>query len=151
EAGIALQQIDLEEMKTKDEIVAAIAKYAQEHPDLQWILGGGWQLPVFPDANPQKEWLDAAVPDRPVVMSSADGHSAWVNSKALALAGITRGTDDPANGRIERNSAGEPSGTLRESASDMVYRVAPKETDAEELTGLKKSLAVMNGFGITGF
>src|SRR5438552_4127053 len=61
EAGIALQQIDLSDMKTKDEIIAAIDKYAQQHPNLSWIMGGGWQLPVFPQANPQKEWLDAVV------------------------------------------------------------------------------------------
>ena len=79
--------------------------------------GRGWQLPLFPDGNPSKTLLDRLVPDRPALLWAADGHSAWANSRALALAGVTRDTPDPPNGRIERDARGEPSGTLRESAA----------------------------------
>ena len=151
EAGIGLNRCSLEQAKTKDEAFAIIKKYAEDHPDLPWIVGQGWQLPIFPGANPKKEWLDAIVPDRPAYLTAADGHSAWANSKALQLAGITKQTPDPESGRIERNSAGEPSGTLRESATELVYKLVPPPSREEEITGLHSALRIMNGFGITGF
>ena len=89
------------------------------------------------------------MPDRPAYFSSADGHSAWVNSKALALAGVTRGTPDPANGRIERDAAGEATGTLRESAGDLVGRLLPEPSAAAQLTGLRRALAHANRNGLT--
>ena len=79
-------------------------------------------------ALPTREALDALVPDRPVFLSSADGHSSWVNTKALALAGIDRDTKDPKDGRIERDARGEAMGTLRESASGLVSRLLPEAT-----------------------
>jgi predicted amidohydrolase YtcJ len=151
EAGVGMNRCALDQAKTKDEALAIIKKYAEEHPKATWVVGQGWQLPLFPQANPQKEWLDAIVPDRPVYLSAADGHSAWANSKALQLAHITKDTKDPENGRIERNQNGEPTGTLRESATDLVYDLVPHVSEAEEIAGLQSALKVMNGFGITGF
>ena len=82
-----------------------------------WIRGGGWLLPIFPDGNPLKEWLDEISLDKPIFLYSADVHSAWVNSKALELAGINSDTKDPPGGIIERyQDSREPSGVLRESA-----------------------------------
>ncbi|HEU5042258.1 MAG TPA: amidohydrolase family protein, partial [Gemmatimonadales bacterium] len=115
-----------------------------------WVRGGGWQLPLFPAGNPGRAALDAAVPDRPAVFEAADGHSLWVNSRALGLAGITRDTPDPPNGRIERDPrTGEPSGTLRESAMDLVARVVPERTEAELAAGLERAQRLANGFGLT--
>jgi len=151
EGGIDLRQCDLLPYDTKEEVFAAIKKYAETHPKDLWILGAGWQLPLFPDANPQKELLDEIVPDRPVFLSAADGHSAWVNSKALEIAGITKNTPDPESGRIEHDNNGEPSGTLRESAVNLVSNHAPKPTMEEQMLGLQEALKLMNGFGITGF
>jgi predicted amidohydrolase YtcJ len=151
EAGVGLKQCDLLPYFTKEEVLKAIKDYVAAHPKDPWILGAGWQLPVFPDANPQKEWLDEIVPDRPVFLSAMDGHSAWVNSKALEIAGITKETPDPDKGRIERNKNGEPSGALRESAADLVYKHAPKPGMKEKLEGLQEALKILNAFGITGF
>ena len=150
-AGIELSECGLGDFDTKEEILAAVKKCAEKNPDAKWVIGNTWQLPIFPNANPQKEWLDEIVPDRPVLLTAADGHSIWVNSKALEAAGITKNTPDPENGRIERNAQGEPSGTLRESASDLVYNVGPKSTPEDRINGLRKALIQMNGFGITGF
>ena len=91
------------DLTSKEAILDSVHRYAAAHPGDAWIRGSGWQLPVFPAANPHKEWLDAVVPGRPVFLRAADGHSAWVNSRALALAGVTRETPDPPNGRIERD------------------------------------------------
>ncbi len=151
EGGVGLKLCNLLPYNTKEEVLKAIKDYVAAHPSDSWIVGAGWQLPAFPDANPQKDWLDAIVPDRPVFLAAMDGHSAWVNSKALEVAGIRIDTPDPEGGRIERNKNGIPSGTLRESAADLVYKHAPKPGLKEKLEGLQGALKILNAFGITGF
>jgi len=147
--GVELGLCDLNGLRTKREVLAKVKDYAASHADLAWIVGGGWDLPLFPQANPRKEDLDAVVPDRPAVMDSADGHSAWVNSRALALAGITGNTPDPAGGRIERDpKTGAPTGTLRESAAGLVEKFLPETGPADYIKGLKAGLALANRFGI---
>ena len=148
--GLGLGEPRLDDLESREAILDSVRSYAASHPELAWIRGRGWQLPVFPGANPRKEWLDSVAADRPVYLSAADGHSAWVNSRALALAGITRETPDPPNGRIERDpGTGEPSGTLRESATELVARHLPRRTTREIEAGLRRALAMANGFGIT--
>jgi predicted amidohydrolase YtcJ len=148
--GLGLAEPRLDDLESREAILDSVRRYAAGHPELAWIRGRGWQLPVFPGANPRKEWLDSVAGDRPVYLSAADGHSAWVNSRALALAGITRETPDPPNGRIERDPrTGEPSGTLRESATGLVARHLPRRTTREIEAGLRRALAMANGFGIT--
>ena len=97
-----------------------IAEYCDANPDAPWILGGGWYMDVFPGGLPTKEALDAIVLDRPAFLTNRDGHGAWVNSRALELAGITRETPDPADGRIERTADGAPAGMLHEGAMSLV-------------------------------
>jgi predicted amidohydrolase YtcJ len=147
--GVELLACNIAELATKEAVFARIRDYAAAHPDLPWITGGGWALPLFPQANPRKEDLDALVPDRPAVLDSADGHSCWVNSRALALAGVTRDTPDPFGGRIERDpKTGEPTGTLRESAAGLVESRVPALGPVEYINGLKAGLAMANRFGI---
>jgi predicted amidohydrolase YtcJ len=151
-AGRYLALCNLNEAHTQADALRIVQKCASDHPKSSWVNGAGWELPVFPGANPSKELLDQIVPDRPVFLKAADGHSAWANSKALALAGITRSTPDPPNGRIEHDlSTGEPSGTLRESAAVLVSTKIPKPSAKEVLEGLKRGLGVVNQFGITSF
>lgn len=147
--GVELGQCNLNGLTTREAVFDAIRRYGRANPDAPWIVGGGFELPLFADGNPRKEDLDRLVPDRPVYLSSADGHSAWVNSKALTLAEVDRATADPPAGRIERNADGTPSGTLRESAMSIVGRLRPKETAAEHDAGLKRGLEMANRFGIT--
>jgi hypothetical protein len=148
--GVGLAQCDLTGLPTKAEVLARVRDYAASHRDAAWITGGGWDLPLFPQANPRKEDLDAVVPDRPVALDSADGHSSWVNSKALALAGITRDTVDPAGGRIERDpKTGVPSGTLRESAAGLVEKLVPDLGPEDYIKGLRAGQARANRLGIT--
>jgi predicted amidohydrolase YtcJ len=148
--GLGLAQCDLNGLRTKEEILAKIRRYAEEHPEKDWIAGGGWDLPIFPEANPAKEELDSVVSDRPACLSAADGHSSWVNSRALELAGVTAKTPDPQNGRIERKPGTlEPSGTLREAAAGLVSRLIPEPTAGEYLEGLRAGLSLANASGIT--
>ncbi|MFL5494934.1 MAG: amidohydrolase, partial [Gemmatimonadales bacterium] len=149
-SGVELGECNLHSATTAQSVADTIRAYAAAHPDFPWIRGAGWELPLFPAGNPSKAVLDRLVPDRPAVLDAADGHSSWVNSRALAQAGITRDTPDPPNGRIERDPrTGEPSGTLRESAKDLIARVLPPHTDVELATGLGKAQQQANGFGIT--
>ncbi len=133
--------------------VKAVADYAAANPDLPWILGGGWSMDAFPSAIPDKRLLDAIVPDRPVYLDSSDGHSAWVNSKALEIAGITKDTPDPKGGRIDRDpKTGEPVGGLQEgSAMSLVLKHAPPVTPDDREEGLRYALKRLNGYGITAF
>ncbi len=150
ESGVGLTECTLDDLVSASAILDSVRRYAVAHPDLPWIRGRGWQLPAFPSANPRKEWLDSIIPDRPVYLTAADGHSSWVNSKALELAGVTRSTPDPVNGRVERDPrTGEPSGTLRETASGLVSRYLPPRTQAEIRAGLKRTMQMANRFGLT--
>ena len=98
-AGIeAVDFVDLNAARTQDEYLAAIAEYARTHPDEPWIRGVGWSMDAFEADLPHARAIDEVVSDRPVYRSSADGHSAWVNSKALEMAGIDRNTPDPEDG-----------------------------------------------------
>ena len=147
--GLELLACNIAGLGTKEAVFARIREYAAAHPELAWVVGGGWDLPLFPQANPRKEDLDALVPDRPACMDSADGHSAWVNSRALALAGVTKDSPDPFGGRIERDpQTGEPTGTLRESAAGLVERLVPKLGPEDYIRGLRAGLELANRFGI---
>ncbi len=150
DSGVDLGDCTLDDLTTAAAIADSIRKCASAHPDLAWVRGSGWQLPVFKDANPSKALLDQAVSDRPALIYAADGHSAWANSKALALAKITKDTPDPPHGRIEQDPrTREPSGTLREGAVSLVSKIVPARTDAELAAGLQRAQKLANGFGIT--
>ena len=150
DGGLQVVECDLDTAASAGAAAAAIRAYAVAHPELAIVRGAGWQLPLFSDANPRKELLDSLVPDRPAVLWAADGHSMWVNSRALALAQVTRDTPDPPNGRIERDSrTGEPSGTLRESAADLVERALPARSGAEVAAALDRAQQLANAVGIT--
>jgi predicted amidohydrolase YtcJ len=147
--GIELGQCDLNPAATSDEVRRIVAECARQDPEARWLRGGGFQLPIFAGGNPQRGLLDSLVPDRPAYLTAADGHSAWVNSRALALAGVTADTRDPANGRIERDQTGAPSGTLRESAMGLVSKLLPAYSPDDYQAGLGRGLALAARFGIT--
>ena len=148
--GIELGQCNLSELQSRKEVFKNIKDYAARNPDKSWIVGGGWALPLFPGGNPTREELDLLIPDRPAFLSAADGHSAWVNSLALKIAGIAKDTPDPKEGRIEReDKTGEPSGTLRESAMELVSRHLPELSADDNLLALETAQAMANRFGIT--
>lgn len=147
--GVELGLCHLSGLRTKDEVFSRIREYAAAHPEEPWITGGGWDLPLFPEASPRKEDLDALVPDRPACLSAADGHSVWVNSRALEISGIDRATPDPPGGRIERDPrTGEPTGTLREKAMGLVERHIPELRSEDYAEGLARGLEMANRFGI---
>ena len=149
--GVNRLQCDLHDLHTTEDYLLRVKTYAQEHPDREWILGGGWSMDVFPRGTPTKDLLDAVVPDRIVLLPNRDGHSTWVNGRALELAGITRETPDPADGRIERDADGEPAGTLHEGAADLVGRLAPEPTADDVYQGLLEGQRYLHSLGITAW
>jgi predicted amidohydrolase YtcJ len=149
--GLSISQAYLHDGLTADDYVGVIRRWADDHPDAPWIVGDGWFMDAFTGGNPPKELLDAAVPDRPVYAESRDGHSVWVNSRALAIAGITRDTPDPADGVIVRRPDGEPQGTLHEGAARLVSTYLPTTTEAEWVDGILRAQTYLHSLGITAW
>jgi predicted amidohydrolase YtcJ len=151
-AGIELSQCDLNGLSSVDAILATVRGCVESTPGDGWIVGGGWNLSLFPQAHPRKESLDEITTERPIALTGADGHSTWANSKALALAGIDATTPNPVHGIIERDRAtGEATGTLREAAQGLLREVVPEPTRAEREAGLERALGVLRQVGITSF
>ena len=150
-SGVSYQQCALFDVEGVELLQERIKQCAESEPG-EWIRGGGWLVTNFaPSGLPDKKLLDEIVPDRPVALKSSDGHSMWVNSLALELAGINADTQDPAGGRIDRypNST-EPSGSLQEtSAMNLVHIVEPELTQKELEAGLAYSRDHLHSLGIT--
>jgi predicted amidohydrolase YtcJ len=149
--GLDMLQCNLHDLSTADEYLAAIQAYADTHPEVPWILGGGWSMDAFEGGTPTAAALDRIVPDRPVYLPNRDGHGAWVNSLALTIGGVTGDTPDPADGRIERDAQGEPLGTLHEGAGDLVNVHAPEPSADDLAEGLRKGQEYLHSLGITAW
>lgn len=151
QGGLERIRCDLSHLDCREAYLAAVRAYAAAHPDRPWIQGGGWAMAAFPGGTPTAADLDDVVPDRPVALPNRDHHGLWVNSRALALAGIDRHTPDPPDGRIERDAAGEPTGTLHEGAMALVSRLLPATTDAEADAALAAGQSYLHSVGVVGW
>jgi predicted amidohydrolase YtcJ len=149
--GIELGQCDLSGAVTLEEYRRRIRAYADAHPELTWITGGGWSMETFPGGTPSREELDALVPDRPAYLVNRDHHGAWTNTRALELARVTAGTADPPDGRVEREADGGPSGMLQEGAMRLVGDLVPRPTVAELGAALLRAQALLHSYGITAW
>jgi predicted amidohydrolase YtcJ len=148
--GFALDTVDLAGLTTLAQVQEAIRAFAARQPADAWVRGRGWLYAPFPNASPTAAQLDAVVSDKPAVMTCYDGHSVWVNSRVLKLAGITKATKDPLNGIIVRDpKTGEPTGHLKEAAMDLLDAVRPKPTDEDRRAALRKAVAHAHSVGIT--
>jgi predicted amidohydrolase YtcJ len=151
QGGLELASCDLSGAATAARYVELVRAYADGHPELDWITGGGWGISAFPGGRPTRAALDAVVPDRPVCLYNADHHGVWVNSRALAVAGVTAATPDPPDGRIERDAAGEPTGMLQEGAAGLVRRHVPPPTADQLRQALLRAQALLHSYGITAW
>ncbi|MDH5500423.1 MAG: amidohydrolase [Gammaproteobacteria bacterium] len=150
-AGVEASACDLNDLTGVTAYRSRISEYALANPDVTWILGGGWSMADFgPGGAPNKSILDELVPDRPVFLSSRDGHTGWANSAALKIAGIDKDTPDPVDGRIDRDpQTGEPIGSLQEGAQKLLSKHIPATTIDDKVAGLRYSVKLLNSFGIT--
>jgi predicted amidohydrolase YtcJ len=138
--------------RTVDEVKQRLSEYATAHPDEKFVYGAGWEYGFFPPSGlPTKEILDQYYPNRPVEIMSGDGHSLWVNSKALTMAGITRNTPDPggdSHGIIIHDAKGEPTGVLEEAAKQLIMARLPFSHD-QKVAFLKVGMREANSHGVT--
>jgi predicted amidohydrolase YtcJ len=150
-SGLDELRCDVRDARGRKAVVRRIREYAGAHRDDRWVLGSGWYMADFPGGTPHRRDLDIAVGARPAFLPNRDGHTAWVSSKALELAGITASTPDPDGGRIERDPDGSPSGSLHEEAMRLVERLIPADTQAEVEAGLLHAQAELHALGITSW
>ncbi|OPX17168.1 amidohydrolase [Gordonia sp. i37] len=151
-AGRNLNCLWLNDTEGKSAYLQQIANYAAAHPELPWIVGGGWAMEYFPGGTPDRRDLDAVVGDRPVFLMNRDVHGAWVNTRALEIAGIDEHTPDPIDGRYERDTHGYPTGTLHEGAAyafDAVH--VPRPDLAEWRAAIVTAQRHLHSLGITGW
>lgn len=148
--GQMLTQLDLSQTTSLEGALKAIADYARANPGQGWLRGRGWnqenwKLGRFPTAAD----VDTVVSDRPVWFERVDGHAGWANSRALAAAGITDKTPDPAGGKIVRDANGKATGVLVDAAQELVTKVLPLQTEAEGRVVLDRALGALAKVGVT--
>lgn len=150
-SGLEILSCYLGEEESVAHYRTAIAACAAEDPDREWITGGGWSMAAFgPGALASKRIIDELVPDRPVYLTTADGHTGWANSRALEIAGITPETPDPVDGIIDRDpETGEVIGSLQEGAMRLVAEHVPPPTFEERVAALVFARDTMHSVGIT--
>jgi predicted amidohydrolase YtcJ len=150
-AGINLALCPLHDVPRNLPAYQAAIREAVGRQKGAWILGNGWYMSVFPGGTPSRHDLDAVTDGRPAFFSNRDEHGAWANSAALELAGITRDTPDPADGRIEREPDGTPQGTLHEGAMELVRRLIPQPSTEELADGIVLAQQFLHSLGISAW
>jgi predicted amidohydrolase YtcJ len=150
--ALGLVDLRLYDMRAKRELLAAVAERAGTMKPGEWLRGLGWSDADWePGERPSREDLDRAAPENPVNLAKKDGHTHWVNSLALRLAGIDAQTPDPAGGRIEKEeSTGQPTGILRETAIDLFHERVPAPDRELRQQVLRKAVSNLQRLGLTG-
>ena len=142
--------LDLSGAVDVEDALSRVKEWSKRLPRSAWVVGAGWYNDLWPDRSfPTRGQLDAAAGGRPVYLRRKDGHSAWVSSEALRVAGLDRAADDPPGGRIDRDARGEPVGILRETAMLLVYRSVPAAGGEEFDTAMAAALADLARLGVT--
>ena len=148
--GKQLDNVQLNDATTPEEFARRIDERAKITPKGEWILGGNWDETKWSPPNiPTKAVIDALTPDTPVFVSRYDGHMGLANSLALRLAGITAKTPDPPGGTIVRDAQGNPTGALKDAATDYIYKVIPPLSHDQRLKIVKRALAYAASVGVT--
>ncbi len=156
--GIGENRLNLDLMPTKswDEIVQMVAQAVEKAKPGEWIIGRGWHQEKWsatPQPNvegfPMHASLDKVSPNNPVVLTHASGHASFVNQKAMEVSNITRTTANPSGGEILKDSAGNPTGLLREGAASLVH--VPAEDEARGERALTLADEEVTAKGITSF
>ncbi|HEY0830755.1 MAG TPA: amidohydrolase [Candidatus Dormibacteraeota bacterium] len=142
--------VDLTGAGSQQEALARVKEWAKPLPRESWVVGSGWYNDAWTDpAFPTRQRLDQAAGGRPAYLRRKDGHSAWVSTAAMRVAGIDRSTEDPAGGGIDRDPQGEPTGIVRETAMQLVSAVLPHATDADMDAAMAHTLEDLARLGVT--
>jgi predicted amidohydrolase YtcJ len=149
--SLGLAMVDLRGVPSLEEALARVAERAAAAEPGTWIRGGRWNCNLWGDGSfPHRCDLDRVVPDHPVLLSSKDGHSAWVNTSAMEQAHVTAETTDPPGGRILRDASGEPTGILQENAINLVSKIVPRPSLEEAIAACRQGMAHAHRAGLTG-
>ncbi|MBC7290567.1 MAG: amidohydrolase [Actinotalea sp.] len=149
-AGLQDQGPAVADLTRVEDVVSAVRTWAQDHPAAAWVVGAGYDPALAAGGEFDARWLDAAVPDRPVVLRASDYHTVWCNTAALRASGVDASTPDPPLGEIVRRADGSPLGTLREwHAVDLVLDRAPAWSVADQVAALRRAGEAMAAAGIT--
>lgn len=148
--GQYLAVAELRGSETEQDAVTRVAQFAAANQDAPWIIGRGWNQVLWPTKQfPTTALLDEAVNNKPVYLTRVDAHAGWANSKALALAGITKDTIDPPGGEIIRDSKGNPTGVLIDNAMALVEQHIPEPDENDTLRALNVAFSHLLALGIT--
>ena len=148
--GRQLDSIQLNDATSSQEFARRIGERAKVTPKGEWIVGGNWDETKWSPSNmPTKELIDALTPDTPVFVSRYDGHMGLANSLALRLAGINTKTPDPPGGAIVRDAQGNPTGALKDAATDYIEKVIPELSHEQRVKAVKRALAYAASVGVT--
>lgn len=149
--GEFLRDLDLTDTRAFDEIVSRVAARTKDAPAGRWIVGRGWDQNKWGDTRfPTHEALSRVSPNNPVVLTRIDGHAMLVNTAAMRAAGVTQATKDPAGGRIERGSNGEPTGVFVDNAMQLIDRVIPPMSHDDMRAATLAAIAESNRWGLVG-
>lgn len=149
--ALELTLCNLVGLNTLGQYLGAIAEYSRAHPGAEPLEGNGWTQAPFKGGRPTAALLDQVVPDRPILLWANDGHRAWVNSAALATAGIGFETPDPSDGRIERDESGQPTGVLVDGAARRVSSLLPAASRGALDQAVERAQQHMHSFGVTAW
>ncbi len=152
-AGLAqtLRAVDLTGTKSLAEVVQRVVDKAKTLPKGSWVIGRGWDQNAWGDTRfPTHEALTAAVPEHPVLLTRVDGHANFANAMAMQLAGVSKATQDPSGGKIQRDASGNPTGVFIDNAQGIVGRKVPELTTAEMRSALKDAIGLMHSLGLVG-
>jgi predicted amidohydrolase YtcJ len=148
--GLSLLQADLVNTTSAQDAVNKTLNYAKNNTQLTWIQGRGWNQTQWPsNAFPTAASLDKYFPDQPVWLARVDGHAGWANSKAMALAGITKDTLSPDGGEIIKDKNGMPTGVFIDNAMDLINQSIAPLTVQEQKQVLVKAMDSLASFGLT--
>jgi len=146
----SLRAVDVETPSLAESLVRVGERAGRGEPG-EWITGTGWNHNVWEGgAFPTRAHLDRISPRNPVALKAKSGHAMWVNSLALAQAGITGTVPDPDGGRIVRGGDGDPTGILLENAMDLVQAVIPKPAPHELAGMMRDAQEAAHRAGLTG-
>src|SRR5258708_16209823 len=148
DGGASLSSVQLTHVTSLKEFVQRIADYAAHAPKGEWIRNGEWDETKWSPASlPTRQDIDAVTPDNPVAIDRYDGHMLLANSKALALAGITAKTPDPPGGVIVRDASGQPTGALKDAATELLQKAEPPLNFSQRRRAILRALreAAMRG------
>ena len=149
DGGFGLSSVQLRDAKTPAEFIARIKAFAATVPPGAWITGGNWDHEQWGGELPRHDWIDSVTPNNPVWINRLDGHMSLANAAALRAARVTRASREVAGGTIVRDARGEPTGVLKDNATDLVNAVMPNPPAELEDRALDTAMAYVAAQGVT--